>query len=147
MKLTDLPEKYREQIKASKPKPKKGKRKGYSLEYLKDKARSKARNEDLVKFVDPRFIAEHHFCECRDFSFDHAILELKIAYEVEGVTKDSNKSRHTSIEGFTKDMEKYNIAESQGWHVIKCTPATFEENFKYLELLINLKTNENGRVL
>src|SRR2546421_13071443 len=46
---------------------------------------------------------EYRFCE-RRFRFDHAIPSLKIAIEYNGIM--SAKSRHTTVTGYTGDMNK-----------------------------------------
>ena len=41
------------------------------------------------------------------------------AWEYEGIM--SEKSRHTNILGYSKDAEKYNLAQSLGWKVFRYT--------------------------
>jgi len=39
----------------------------------------------------------------------------------------SEKSRHTSISGYTKDTEKYNLAGSCGWQVRRFTALNYKD--------------------
>jgi len=66
-------------------------------------------------------IKEHKFHPQRRWRFDYAILEHKIAIEVEGGVW--TKGRHTRGSGFVKDMEKYNAAAVLGWTLIRVTPS------------------------
>lgn len=56
----------------------------------------------------------------RKYRFDYAILEKKWAVEYNGIM--SEKSGHTTITGYTKDTDKQNLAQSQGWKVLNYTP-------------------------
>jgi very-short-patch-repair endonuclease len=82
------------------------------------------------------YVAEHKFLDDRKFRFDWAILDLKLAIEYEGIF--SQKSRHTTIDGFTTDCEKYNLAVQEGWRVLRYTA----KNYKNLEEDLE-KTIEN----
>lgn len=59
-----------------------------------------------------------NFPRGRRWKFDFAIPEHKIAIEMEGI---GGKSRHTSITGYPKDCEKYNVAVILGWSVLRFT--------------------------
>lgn len=67
-----------------------------------------------------RPVAEFRFLETRKWRFDYAIPCLKVAIEVEGGSWIGG--RHTNPKGFEADMEKYNTAESLGWHVLRILP-------------------------
>jgi hypothetical protein len=67
---------------------------------------------------------EHRFHPDRKWRFDFAIPELKIAIEYEGLM--SEKSRHTTIKGFTGDTEKYNEAAVQRWKVMRYTALNYK---------------------
>jgi hypothetical protein len=73
------------------------------------------------------YVTELQFDEVRKFRFDWAIPSLKIALEYEGIF--SEKSRHTTITGYSKDIEKYNLAITLGWRVLRYTA----KNYKDLE--------------
>lgn len=71
-----------------------------------------------------KFVTELKFCDTRRFKFDVAIPNLKIAVEFEGII--SEKSRHTTITGYSKDCEKYNLAVSLGWKVYRYTTLNYK---------------------
>ena len=50
-----------------------------------------------------------------------------IAIEYEGIY--SKKSRHTTQEGYNRDTQKYNLATTNGWRVLRYTA----DNYKNLE--------------
>ena len=63
---------------------------------------------------------EHCFMKPkRQFRFDFAWPDLKIAVEVEGGTFAKGKSRHTTGIGFHKDCIKYNYAVEDRWRVLR----------------------------
>ena len=68
--------------------------------------------------------SEHQFHPERKWRFDWAIPEKMIAIEYEGLM--SEKSRHTTISGFTGDTEKYNAAQSLGWKVLRYTAKNYK---------------------
>lgn len=74
-----------------------------------------------------KFEKEHQFDIKRKFRFDYAIPSLKIAIEYEGI--HSAKSGHTTVNGFNKDVIKYNLALVQGWRVLRYTSNTYK-NFE-----------------
>ncbi len=87
------------------------------------------------------FVTELKFDEKRRFRFDWAIPELKLAIEYEGIF--SKKSRHTTVSGYSTDLEKYNLATTQGWIVLRYTAANylnFEQDFT------KLRCNKKQRV-
>jgi very-short-patch-repair endonuclease len=65
------------------------------------------------------FVREHHFAPNRKYRFDFALLEPKIAVEIEGGIWI--EGRHTRPEGFIADCEKYNHAVLLGWRVLRFT--------------------------
>ena len=74
---------------------------------------------------------EYRFCPDRKFRFDFCIQSLKIGIEYEGL--NSEKSGHTTLKGFTKDTEKYNLAQSLGWNVIRVTVLNYKKILQELE--------------
>lgn len=66
---------------------------------------------------------EHRFKKPRRFKFDIAVLDIMLAIEYEGII--SQKSRHTTITGYTKDTEKYNLAQLEGWTVLRYTASNY----------------------
>jgi very-short-patch-repair endonuclease len=65
-------------------------------------------------------VTELRFHPSRQWRFDYAIPELKIAIEIEGGVW--TRGRHNRGTGFIKDMEKYNAAASLGWLLLRFTP-------------------------
>lgn len=89
-----------------------------------------AKREGLIS----EYLTELQFDSARKFRFDWAIPEHKIAIEYEGII--SEKSGHTTISGYTKDCEKYNLAIKNGWRVLRYTALNYENLFKDLNFLL-----------
>ena len=68
------------------------------------------------------WVREHRFDKVRRWRFDFALVEAKIAVEVEGVSPHKF-TKHTSFKGYERDCEKYNAAAVQGWRVLRGTQA------------------------
>ena len=84
----------------------------------------------------------------RDFEFDFAWPELKVALEIEGLaTKRNPKSRHQTWGGYTRDCEKYNLATIRGWKVIRATQKHVEtcQFLDWLEPLLGLTPTVRAR--
>lgn len=58
--------------------------------------------------------------KARQWRFDYAYVEQRVALEVEGGVWTGG--RHTRGAGFLKDMAKYNRAAILGWRVLRTTP-------------------------
>lgn len=76
----------------------------------------------------PEPVAEFRFHPERKWRFDVAWPDLKVALEQEGIVypqKGDHKldGRHTSVAGFTADIEKYGEAFKLGWRVLRCLPS------------------------
>lgn len=65
------------------------------------------------------------FHPTRKWRFDWVVENLKIAVEFEGII--SEKSRHTTIKGYTGDTEKYSQAAILGWKVLRYTALNYKE--------------------
>lgn len=65
-------------------------------------------------------VKEYRFHPVRRWRFDYAIIEHKIAIEVEGGV--FTQGRHTRPLGFLGDIEKYNTATTLGWSILRVTP-------------------------
>jgi hypothetical protein len=76
----------------------------------------------------PEPVREFHFHPSRNWAFDFAWPELKVALEKEGVVYPKEPGdhrlggRHTSVRGFTGDIEKYAEAFALGWRVLRVMP-------------------------
>lgn len=66
---------------------------------------------------------EYVFSTERKFRFDFCIIKKKIAFEYEGIF--AGKSRHTTIQGYTTDCDKYNLAAVEGWRVLRYTAKNY----------------------
>ena len=64
-------------------------------------------------------VKEHQFHPVRKWRFDYAIVDLKIAIEVDGAVWVGG--RHNRPAGYIADMEKLNTAASMGWLVLRIT--------------------------
>ena len=64
-------------------------------------------------------IKEHQFYQKRKWRFDYAIPVHKIAVEVDGGVWING--RHNRASGYVKDLDKFNVAASMGWVVLKFT--------------------------
>ena len=78
-------------------------------------------------------VTEYQFLEHRKFRFDWAMPILKIAVEYEGIF--SEKSRHTTPQGYSRDAEKYNAAAADGWKVLRYTAVNYKNLLADLEKL------------
>jgi very-short-patch-repair endonuclease len=67
---------------------------------------------------------EYKFHPKRKWRADFAIPEWKLLIEVEG---GGQNGRHMRIDGFLKDMEKYNSATILGWQLFRITGAEFKK--------------------
>jgi hypothetical protein len=81
---------------------------------------SKAKLELILKQKKIEFVTEYRFHPTRKWRFDYAIPERKIAIEYNGIM--SAKSRHTTVIGYSNDLEKINQAQLLGWKVLQYTP-------------------------
>jgi len=75
---------------------------------------------------------EFKFHSSRKWRFDYAILEFKIAIEIDGGIWTNG--RHTRGKGYLNDMEKFNVASSLGWLILKFTPNN-QYSLKTIELI------------
>jgi len=66
------------------------------------------------------FTPEYKFDEKRKWRFDFALIDKKIAIEVNGGVYTNG--RHTRGKGYINDMEKLNKAVELGWRVLQYTP-------------------------
>lgn len=82
------------------------------------------------------FESEYRFDDKRRFKFDIALEKHKIAFEYEGIV--GKFSRHTNIKGYTRDTEKYNLAQSKGWRVFRYTALNYKDFLSDLKILMSL---------
>lgn len=93
------------------------------------------------KFLLGAILKEHHkvipefqFCQGRKFRADYYLPELNLLVEYEGIgtAGDSGRaysgaSRHTSLIGYSKDCEKYNLAQVLGYRLLRYTPLNYTQ--------------------
>lgn len=72
------------------------------------------------------FIKEYKFHSKRKWRFDYALIDLKIAIEVEG--GNFIQGRHNRGKGYEKDCEKYREAVILGWKLLRYTTNELNEN-------------------
>jgi len=67
------------------------------------------------------FINEYKFDNTTEkgYRFDFAIIDKKIAIEIEGIGPPGKESRHQRFQGYMEDCEKYNLAVMQGWKIYR----------------------------
>jgi hypothetical protein len=73
-------------------------------------------------------IREYKFDDERKFRFDFAWPHLMIAVECEGISRFKNLSSqgHTSIDGYERNCQKYNLGTEQGWRIYRVTGQMIE---------------------
>ena len=79
----------------------------------------------LLRLAGIEFETEYRFHEKRKWRLDIAIPEAKLGIEYEGIF--SKKSRHTTISGYTGDIEKYNTAAKMGWTILRYTAKNYTD--------------------
>lgn len=65
-------------------------------------------------------VREYRFHPTRQWRFDYAIPDLRIAIEIDGGIWING--RHNRASGYLGDMDKFNAAATLGWVVLKFTP-------------------------
>lgn len=81
--------------------------------------------KEILTIRNIKFVEEHKFSPKRRFRFDLYLTDLNVGIEYEGLM--SEKSRHTTIEGYSKDAEKYNLATCLGIRVLRYTALNFDQ--------------------
>ena len=89
-----------------------------------DGSKAKSEIEMDLKHRGYDYVKELKFHPSRKWRFDFAIESLRIAIEYEGIM--SEKSRHTTISGMSRDCEKYNTAQLLGWKVLRFTALNYK---------------------
>ena len=89
-----------------------------------DGSKAKSEIEMVLKHGGYDYVKELKFHPSRKWRFDFAIESLRIAIEYEGIM--SEKSRHTTISGMSRDCEKYNTAQLLGWKVLRFTALNYK---------------------
>ena len=82
---------------------------------------------------------EYKFSKERKFRFDWFIPDFNLALEYEGIM--SEKSRHTTVTGYTGDINKYNLALTLGFLVLRYNALNYQNAYKDIEKIKELKTS------
>jgi very-short-patch-repair endonuclease len=77
------------------------------------------------KIKELKMEQEYHFNPEREWRFDFAIPDIKVAVEFEGGIFIKN-SGHNTAKHYTKDAEKYNSAAILGWRVLRFTALDYK---------------------
>ena len=95
-----------------------------------------------IKYPKPEYI----FHPTRQWRFDMAWPEIKLAIEIEGgiygrgkpcpTCKQRRKGAHGSVTGLLRDIEKYNQATYHGWKILRCTPDQLN-SLEFINLVID----------
>ncbi len=115
------------------------KRKPYEPKKANKKSgdRAKGEMELILKLIGQPYQKEYEFHPTRKWRFDWAIPGRKIGIEYEGLF--SEKSGHTTISGFTKDVEKYREAAKLGWTVLRYTNKDYTQLSEDVNGILNQK--------
>lgn len=89
-------------------------------------------------------VKEFRFHPTRKWRFDYAIPEHRIAIEIDGGVW--TQGRHTRPQGYLNDLEKFNMAASMGWVVLKFTPDSQYKTatMNIIRETINTRINERN---
>lgn len=93
----------------------------------------------VLGILGVRYCKEYKFHDRRKWRLDYALPDYMIALEYEGIY--GPKSRHLTVGGYRKDVEKYNEAALYGWTLLRFTHDHLAsgEALNILERAINLK--------
>ena len=80
---------------------------------------------------------EYQFTDKRKFRFDWYIPSLSLGIEYDGLI--SEKSRHTTINGFSEDCIKLNLATILGYKVLRYTALNYKKCYTDIEKIKSLK--------
>lgn len=84
-------------------------------------------------------VREFRFHPEREWRFDFAWPDAKLAVELEGVgTGSKGKGRHQRLPGMREDCEKYNEAVRLGWRVLRFMSADKAEVLQWVEYVVEV---------
>lgn len=99
--------------------------------------KAKAEMELMLKLSGLKYETELVFHPTRKWRFDFAIPGLMVGIEFEGIM--SEKSRHTTVTGFSGDCTKYNEAAKLGWKVLRYTVLTYKNMSTDINEILGIK--------
>jgi hypothetical protein len=82
--------------------------------------------EQTLDELEVEYTKEFPFVPGRKFRADYYVESLALLIEYEGIY-NTEKSRHTSLSGYSKDTIKYNLAAIHGYKVLRYTASTFND--------------------
>jgi len=83
---------------------------------------------------------EHKFMKLRRFRLDFAWVDLMLGVEIEGGVWTGG--RHTRGAGYSKDLEKYNLAAMHGWTVYRFTTQDVKKEIAIAFMTIIIRNGE-----
>lgn len=114
------------------------------------------KGKDFIEFAliskNIKYSKEYQFAPPRKFRFDFAFFcswygipnkKVKVGIEYEGLIFEANRqhstgtSGHTTIKGFTSNCEKYNLAQLDGWIVLRYTALNFKTFSQDLQKILS----------
>lgn len=94
----------------------------------------------LTLFTEYQFAKVSDKTKSRKYRFDWYIKELNLGIEYEGINgARGNKSRHTTPGGYTKDCEKYNLANKKGYMLLRYTAMSINKCLTDIKEIIENK--------
>ena len=98
--------------------------------------------ENLVAQLDrmelPEYVSDYRWHSTRQWKWDIAFVDQKIAVEVDGARRDG-KGDHQTEKGMTNDCQKQCNGALWGWTVIRVT-ATMVKSGEAAEMILRLLT-------
>lgn len=89
--------------------------------------------EWTLKSEGINYVKEFKFLKDRKFRFDFYLPDYALGIEYEGIF--AGKSRHTSVMGYSKDTEKYNLATLNGYRILRYTAMNYKKFTSDLNIL------------
>jgi hypothetical protein len=103
---------------------------------FKKKPKALSDMEQLLYLMGVKYETEYTFLSGRRYRFDIALPDHQIGIEYEGLMSD--KSRHTTVQGYTGDCTKYNLAQIAGWKVLRYTTINSKEFVNDIKQMLNI---------
>ena len=100
------------------------------------KAKKLCEMEQLLYILGIKYETEYRFSMERQFRFDICIPDHKIGIEYEGLMSDI--SGHTTNNGYTSNCTKYNLAQIEGYIVLRYTVINAKEFIHDIKRLLKL---------
>lgn len=98
---------------------------------------NKAIFKPIIEALGYKVIEEFNFCPTRKFRADWKVSKGDQCCLVEYEGLMSYKSRHTTKTGYSKDCEKYNLANIMGYKILRYTALNFDNVIIDLERIFS----------